>query len=254
LHIPARTPTHRKTSPNTSGADLVRPHKPILLLLVLALIALLVWRSGVLSHLSWASVAQNQIMLRGLVQAHPILAPLIYAAGYAALVALSIPESALVTVLGGVLFGTALGGALAVVGSTVGAVILFLVARSALATAMARRAGALMERVEAHLHRDGFLYLLAIRLVPALPFWLVNLAAALCGMPLLPYAAATLIGIIPATFILASIGAGVRDVLASGQPPDIMVLFTPRVLVPLIGLAVLALVPVIWRRCQRSDA
>lgn len=221
-------------------------------MLVLAILAVVVWRTGVLDGLNWASVARHQLMLRGLVAAHPVLAPLVYAAGYAVLVALSIPESALVTVIGGVLFGTALGGALAVIGSTVGAVGLFLVARSAFAATMARRAGALMERVKWHLHRDGFSYLLAIRLVPALPFWLVNLAAALCGMRLLPYTAATLIGIIPATFILASIGEGVRNVLASGQPPDVMVLFTPRILIPLLALALLALLPVAWRRFQRT--
>lgn len=225
--------------------------KPILLLLAVFAGALIVWRSGLLAHLNWAMVARHQLMLRDLVRSHPVLAPLVYAAAYTVLVALSIPESALVTVLGGVLFGTALGGALAVVGSTLGAVILFLIARTAFAAAMARRAGALMERLRAHLNRDGFSYLLALRLIPALPFWLVNLAAALCGMRLVPYAAATLLGIIPATFILASIGDGVGAVLASGQAPDIAVLFTPRVLGPLSGLAVLALAPVLWRRLRR---
>ncbi|HET6184548.1 MAG TPA: VTT domain-containing protein [Acetobacteraceae bacterium] len=231
----------------------MRPYKPLLLLLVLALLAVLLWRSGVLHALSWQAIARHELRLRGLVTAHPLLAPLTYAAIYAALVALSVPESALVTVLGGVLFGTLLGGLLAIFGSTVGAVIIFLAARSAFAAAMARRAGALMERVRAHLHRDGFSYLLALRLVPALPFWFVNLAAALCGMRLVPYAAATLIGIIPATFVLASVGAGVGDILASGAAPDVTVLFTPRVLIPLLALALLALLPALWRRLNKRD-
>lgn len=229
----------------------MRSHKPLLVLLALVVVGVVIWRTGVFDHLDWATVAQHQAMLRSLVWAHPVLAPLIYAAGYAVLVAFSVPESALVTVVGGVLFGTLLGGALAVIGSALGAVIIFLIARTAFADRVARRAGAMMERVQKHLHRDGFSYLLALRLIPALPFWFVNLAAALCGMRLVPYAVATLIGIIPATFILASIGAGVGDVLASGAAPNLFVLFTPRVLAPLVGLGLLALVPVIWRRFQR---
>jgi uncharacterized membrane protein YdjX (TVP38/TMEM64 family) len=108
--------------------------------------------------------------------------------------------------------------------------------------------------VRPRLARDGFSYLLAIRLVPAFPFWLVNLAAALCGMRLLPYVAATLLGITPATFVYASIGEGVESVLASGGEPDLAVIFSPRVLVPLIALAALSLVPVAWRKWRGPDA
>jgi uncharacterized membrane protein YdjX (TVP38/TMEM64 family) len=233
---------------------LVRLLKPLLLLLGLVVLGVGIWLSGIPSHLNWATVARHQMALRDMVGAHPVLAPVLYAVLYAVMVALSIPESALVTVIGGILFGTLLGGALAVIGSTAGAVLLFLMARSAFAATMARRAGVMMERVRAHLHRDGFSYLLALRLIPALPFWLVNLAAALCGMRLLPYAAATLIGVIPATFVLASVGSGVGDVLASGQAPDITVLFSPRVLVPLLALAALSLTPVLWRRLRKADA
>ena len=73
-------------------------------------------------------------------------------------------------------------------------------------------------------------------------------------MRLLPYAAATVLGIIPATFVYASIGAGFGDVLATGGRPDLAVIFSPRILGPLIGLASLSLLPVAWRRWRRSDA
>ena len=80
----------------------------------------------------------------------------------------------------------------------------------------------------------------------------MNLAAALSGMRLLPYAAATLLGIMPATFVFASIGAGLGDVLATGGSPTSRVIFSPRILGPLIGLAALSLLPVAWRRWRRS--
>jgi len=108
--------------------------------------------------------------------------------------------------------------------------------------------------VREELRRDGFSYLLAIRLVPAFPFWLVNLAAALSGMRLLPYAAATVIGVTPATFVFASIGAGIGEVLAMGGRPDLSAIFSARILGPLIALALLSLLPVAWRRWKRTDA
>jgi uncharacterized membrane protein YdjX (TVP38/TMEM64 family) len=90
--------------------------------------------------------------------------------------------------------------------------------------------------------------------VPAFPFWLVNLGAALSGMRLLPYATATVLGIMPATFVYASIGAGLSDVLSAGRAPDLAVIFSPRILGPLIALAALSLLPVAWRRWKRSGA
>lgn len=228
----------------------MRHLKTLLLVLVLAVLGVVAWRSGLGAALSWNGLARHQARLLAVVAAHPIVAPLVYAALYAIWVAVSIPEAALVTVAGGLLFGTLLGGAMAVLGATSGAVIIFLVARTAFAGTMRRRAGALLDRIRPGLHRDGFSYLLALRLVPA-PFWLVNLGAALCGMRLVPYAAATLIGIIPATFILASIGAGVGGVLAAGRSPDLAVLFSARILGPLVAMAALALLPVAWRTMRR---
>ena len=236
---------------NGSKSVLVRYLKPLLIALVLAGLAFAAWHSGLGETLSWRGIARHETRLVGLVGDHPILAPLVYWAVYTAWVAVSIPEAALLTVLGGLLFGTVLGGTLAVMGATAGAVIIFLVARSALAGTMRRRAGTLLDRIRPGLHRDGFSYLLALRLVPT-PFWLVNLAAALCGMRLLPFAAATLVGIIPATYVLAWIGTGVGDVLASGRSPDLSILFSARILGPLTALAALSLVPVAWRWVRRG--
>ncbi len=221
-------------------------------LLLLVAIGVWLWQSGLGGELSWDSLARHQARLLSAVGANPLLAGALYVAFYALLVALSVPEGAVVTAAGGLLFGTLVGGALAVVGATIGAVILFLVARTAFAEVMARRARGLIERIRPRLQRDGFSYLLALRLVPAVPFWLVNLGAALCGMRLFPYAAATALGIIPATFVFAWIGEGLGSVLAAGGKPDLTLIFSPRILGPLLALAALALMPV-WARRFRRD-
>jgi uncharacterized membrane protein YdjX (TVP38/TMEM64 family) len=88
--------------------------------------------------------------------------------------------------------------------------------------------------------------------VPLFPFWLVNLVPAFFGMRLRSYALATLIGIAPATIVFASLGSGLGSVFDSGETPDLGLLLTPRLLLPILGLALLALAPVLYRRRSRT--
>jgi uncharacterized membrane protein YdjX (TVP38/TMEM64 family) len=212
------------------------------------------WESGLLRDLSWAGLARHEAALQALVAERPVLAAAAYVGFYAVVVALSVPEAAIVTVAGGLLFGTWLGGALAIIGATIGALLLFLAARYALADLLSARAAPPMTTLHAGLARDGLFYLLAIRLVPIFPFWLVNLGAAAAGMRVLPFLAATLIGIIPGTLVFAGLGAGLPAVLARGEAPDLAAIFMPRMLLPLLGLAALSLLPVVWRWRMRGNA
>jgi uncharacterized membrane protein YdjX (TVP38/TMEM64 family) len=174
---------------------------------------------------------------------------------YTAMVTLSIPGGAPMSVAGGALFGPLPGSVYAVTGAEAGAVALFLLARTVAGDFLRRRAGGLLERVRPGLQQSGFSYLLALRLLPIVPFWLTNLAAPLAGMRLAPYAAATLLGVIPATVVFVSLGAGLGNALAAGQrPPDLGVVFAPRVLLSMLALAVLPLIPVGWRRWRARDA
>lgn len=201
---------------------------------------------------SFERLAEQQAGLRAFVAAHPLLAPAAYVAVYAALVAASVPGGIVLSVAGGALFGMAPGAALAVLGATSGAALLFLLVRGLLAEWAARRAGPLLDRIRPGLERDGFNALLALRLLPVLPFWLVNLAPPLVGMRLGPFVLATALGIAPATAVFASIGAGVGGALAQGQQPGLATVLQPAVLLPLVGLALLALAPVAWRRWKAA--
>jgi uncharacterized membrane protein YdjX (TVP38/TMEM64 family) len=212
------------------------------------------WSLGLQRDLSWDSLSRHQAALLAFVAARPIEAAAAYVTVYVILVAFSVPEGALATIAGGLLFGVVLGGALAVIGASIGAVILFLAARYALADLATAKAARLMARIRPGIERDGFLYLLALRLIPVFPFWLLNLAAAACGIRLVPFAAATLLGIIPGTLVYALVGAGLADVLAVGGAPNFAAVFSPRILLPLLGLAALTLVPVIWRALKGRGA
>lgn len=223
-------------------------------LLVLGAAIAAVYGLGLQRQLSWAALATHQAALHALVRAHPLASAAAYVAIYAVAVALSLPGGAVLTVAGGLLFGVAPGAALAVLGATLGAALLFLIARYALYDLLAAKAEPLMARIRPGLERNGFSYLLALRLLPVFPFWLVNLAPALAGLRLAPYVAATFLGIIPGAVVFASIGAGVGGVLASGGTPDLSLIFSPRIVLPLLGLAALSLAPVAWRHWRSRHA
>jgi uncharacterized membrane protein YdjX (TVP38/TMEM64 family) len=195
-------------------------------------------------YLTFAALAENRDWLCGIVQRWGFIAALLYIAVYAGLVALSVPGAAVLTIAGGFLFGTWLGTLCAVVGATLGATGIFLAARAGLG-GLAQRAGPLAHKLEAGFRGDAFNYLLVLRLVFIVPFWLVNLVPALVGVRLSTFVLATFLGIIPGTFVYASFGNGLGDVVGE---PGLGVLLRPSVLGPIIGLAVLALIPVGYKR------
>jgi uncharacterized membrane protein YdjX (TVP38/TMEM64 family) len=225
-----------------------RPWLIVVLAVLLATGILLAWQADP----GWATLAAHQVALQRWVEAAPVLAAAGYCAAYVVCVVLSLPLSVVLTLFGGVLFGAVVGTALAVLSASLGAVLLFLLARGALAPLVARRAGPWLDRVRPGLQRDGFSFLLSLRLIPVVPFWLLNLAPALLGMRLLPFAAATVLGIVPGAAVLAGIGSGLAGVLRQDAPPDLSVLHSPPVLLPLAGLVVLSLLPVAWRHGRRA--
>ena len=111
----------------------------------------------------------------------PLLAPLGMIALYAGLTAISFPGAALLTIFSGFMFGTVAGGTYVVIGATIGASIIFMVAKTSLGDSLRGKAGPWMEKFEKGFQENEFNYLLALRLVPAFPFWLVNLAPASLG-------------------------------------------------------------------------
>ena len=245
--LPDEAPRHR-------GAEQHRPAWTRLWPLAALLAALLLaWAFGLQRYVSLDALAEYREALARLVAARPVRASLLYAAAYACAVAVSIPAGPVLTMAGGLLFGRWLGAALALPAATAGACVLFLVVRLALAPVVAERAGPFMERLRPGLERDGFWYLLSLRLLPIVPYPVGSIAPALVGMPFLPFAAATALGISPGTVLFAGIGAGLGEVFARGDRPDASVVFSPPLLIPLLGLAGLSLAAM-WFRRRRGDA
>jgi uncharacterized membrane protein YdjX (TVP38/TMEM64 family) len=238
----------------------------VVLIVVSGVILLMGWHR----ELSFETLVRHHEALREFIAQHATSAITVYIALYIAVVALSLPAGFYLTVVGGILFGTVLGGTAALIGASVGSVLIFLIARSAVGEHLVRRAGALAQKLAQGFRADAFSYLLFLRLVPLFPFWLVNLVPALVGVRLATYTAATVIGIIPATYAFAFVGAGLDSVvtaqkaayqscLALGRD-DCRLSFhlrdaiTPDLLAALAVLGVLALIPVAVRRSRALRA
>jgi uncharacterized membrane protein YdjX (TVP38/TMEM64 family) len=228
----------------------------LLPLLVLVAAIATFFASGLQRYLSFSALAENRDWLLGAVARAGALAPLAFIAVYTAVAALSVPGGLFLTICGGFLFGTWVGGCYTLIGATLGASILFTVARTSLGEVLRQRAGPFLRRVEAGFRENGASYLLVLRLVPLFPFWLVNLLPAFFGVSLRTFVLCTLVGIAPATFVYSSVGAGAGALIEQGETPDLHIIFDPRVLLPLLALASLSLVPVVykWLQARRRGA
>ncbi len=200
----------------------------------------------------------------------------VYIITYVVVVALSLPGATILTLMGGFVFGWAIAGPTTVVAATMGATVIFFVAKSSLGDVLRARAGPFLDAIAHGFQRDAFNYLLFLRLVPAFPFWLVNIAPAFLGISVRTFAIATFIGIIPGTFVFSYAGgsldsvfdaarqdehfqaclaeetAGARAEGSCDLPIELGDVVTPELLVAISALGVLALVPPALRRFTRA--
>ena len=239
-------------------------------LAAIAMVAILVVAMGWHRELSLENIVRYRDQLDAFVAARGAAAVVVFAVVYVAVVTLSIPGAAFLTIASGVLFGTLAGGLVSIVAASTGAILIFLIARTAFGEHLARRAGSLATRLAEGFREDAFNYLLVLRLVPAFPFFAVNLVAALAGVRLAPFVAATVLGIVPATFAFASVGAGLDSVIAAQETAyracvaagragckldfDWRTAITPQLVAALVALGVLALIPVAAKRMRARRA
>jgi uncharacterized membrane protein YdjX (TVP38/TMEM64 family) len=244
----------------------------LLPLAVVVALAALVLMSDWSSVLSLETLVRHRMAIDAFVAGHWLVGLAMFMLLYVTIVALSVPGAFWLTLAGGVLFGPFVGATATVISATIGAAIIFKIAQSAIGEGLLRRAGPRAAKIGEEIRGDAFNYLLFLRLVPAFPFFLVNLAAALVAVPLSTFVAATAIGIVPATFAFSLAGAGLDSVIAAQttsfqaciaagrsdchvqfEPAQVL---TPQLLAALGALGILALVPVAvkrWRARRRPQ-
>jgi uncharacterized membrane protein YdjX (TVP38/TMEM64 family) len=191
--------------------------------------------------------------LKTAVEAQPLLSLVLFMAVYFAIISSALPVGPPMSLIAGFLFGRWVGTAAIMTAATAGAVVVFglarLSAQTDVAERMRARLGPVYRTISEDLRRNAFGYLLAMRLVPIFPFFAVNVAAGLFGLPLRIFILATLIGRLPGTFVYVSLGEEI------GRVSRIADLASPRIYATLTALGIVALVPIAvagWRRRRRA--
>ena len=218
--------------------------------------------TGLHEYFSLSNLIKHREAMVSFVSDNILLAGLAYVILYLTIVAVSFPGAAALTITSGLVFGGILGGILTVIGATLGAVVIFLIARSSLGDVLEKKAGPFIQKMIAGFQKDQFQYLLTLRLTPIFPFWVVNIVPALLKMRLPSYALATFLGIIPGTMAFAYIGAGLDSVIAAQEDAnpgcadagtcsiDVGALVTKDLLIALAGLAALSVLPFIIKKIR----
>lgn len=217
---------------------------PLIAILVVALIGAVLLRDV----LTFETLREQRETLLAFRDANYLLTVAVFILAYVTIVAFSLPGATIATLTGGFLFATFPGVLFNVTGATLGAICIFLAARWGLGERLAARMEASegsVKRIKDGIDENQWSMLFLIRLVPAVPFFVANLVPALVGVPLSRFAISTFFGIIPGALVYTSVGAGLGEVFARGETPDLGIIFTPPILLPILGLSLLAALPIL---------
>ena len=225
-------------------------------------------------YLSFETIGRNYEGLQAFIRGNLALSIVAYMVLYVVVVALSLPGGLVMTLAGGLLFGWQIATPATVVAATIGATLVFLVARTSLGESLAAKAGPSLSALRDGFKEDAMSYLLFLRLVPAFPFVVVNLAPALLGVPLKTYVIATFLGIIPGTAAFSVAGSGLGSVVEAQNAAyraclakmpanpetacpytiDTSALVTKELLAAFALLGIVALIPVVLKRLRGRHA
>lgn len=224
---------------------------PFLAILSTAVLGALLLRD----QLDFDALARHQADLLGYRDAHYLVTVLGFILIYVAIVGLSLPGATVATLAGGYLFGV-FPGVLYNVGSAgTGAILVFLAARAGFGTVLSDRmtkGDGAVARLRAGLLRNEWSVLFLMRLLPVIPFFLANLLPAAIGTSLWRFAVTTFLGIFPATLVFTAVGAGLGEVFARGERPDFGLLLEPQIMIPILGLALIAALPMVLKAVRKE--
>ncbi len=236
---------------------------------LVALVLLMVagYLTGAHKLLSLEAIIDVRDHFKTTIEARPFVSLAAFIAFYTLVVSLSVPGASICTLAAGLMFGWLIGGLATVVSATLGASVVFAIARSAFGENLARRAGPQLARMQQGFQDNALNYMLFLRLVPAFPFFIVNIVPAVLGIPFKTFVVGTFFGILPATLTFASIGAGLDSVVDTAKAVqaacyaadakalcplrlELATLLTTQVRIALVLLGLLAVLPVVikaWR-------
>jgi len=206
-------------------------------------------------YLSFESLRDNREQMIDWYQDHYLTTVILFVLTYTLVIALSLPGAIWMTLAGGFIFGTLQATVYVVISATLGASIVFVLAKFCLVDYFQTKIGKAVEKMEAGFKSNAFSYLLFLRLVPVFPFWLVNLVPAFLAVPVRTFIIATALGIIPGTALFCWVGSELGVILDAEDTLDpLEILFRPEIISPIIGLGILSLIPIVYKKFKNNSS
>jgi uncharacterized membrane protein YdjX (TVP38/TMEM64 family) len=196
--------------------------------------------TGVREHLEWKFIRHHWLSIKLWSENNPEYSLGLFGLVYTGATALSLPVAAPLSLLGGALFGQVYGTVVISLAATTGATLAMLASRYLLRGWVESRYTQTLEWINQGIRRDGWSYLLTLRLIPLVPFWLINLALGLSAMPARTFALISWLGMLPGVFLYTNAGTQLATI---ESPSDVL---TPRVLG---AFALLAAIPLVLKQC-----
>jgi uncharacterized membrane protein YdjX (TVP38/TMEM64 family) len=162
---------------------------------------------GLERYFTLAYIKASQVQFATLYADHPFMVIAAYLLIYILLTSLSLPGAALMTLAGGAMFGLLMGVILVSFASTIGATAACVVSRFLLRAWVQEKFGASIKRINEGIGKEGAFYLFSLRLIPVVPFWLINLAMGVTNMKLSTFAFVSQIGMLAGTIVYVNAGA-----------------------------------------------
>jgi uncharacterized membrane protein YdjX (TVP38/TMEM64 family) len=234
--VPTPAPSECSPAPRSST------WKKLILLAVFAAALIAFFVFDLKNYLTLETLKANRDRLLAYTEANYATAVAAYLSLYCILVALSLPGAVILTLAGGFLLGPVRATLYVNIGATTGSTLAFLAARYILRDWVQARFGHRLSAMQEGFEKNGFMYLLTLRLIPIFPFFVINVLAGLTRISLRTYVAATAIGIIPGSFVYAYAGRQLGTINSLSE------IATPRVLLAFTMLGLLALLPVAYRK------
>lgn len=218
--------------------------KLLSLIVIIALVIVLFERTNLYLYLNLDSFNHYHNQILHFEQQHLVEFTVGYIIAYIFLIALCVPGTILFDLLAGFIYGPIVGTVLVLICYLSGAVLNFILVRFMLYDLFSRKFGHLQSVIvrEGGM-RSTAINLIGLRFIPVIPFWLINILAAVLGIPFWVFATTTFLGIIPTSVVYVLIGHGVRTHLNNNQPITMAMLTEPHIWVPLLLLAMLILIP-----------
>jgi uncharacterized membrane protein YdjX (TVP38/TMEM64 family) len=217
-------------------------NKPLIFIGILLAIVIFFYASGLWRYLTFENLEKSRHILKSLVAEHYLLSVVIYIAVYIAVTAFSIPGAAVLTLAGGYLYGIFAGAFYVNIGATAGACAAFLASRYFIEESIQKKFEKQLKGFNSEIEENGVGYLLSLRFIPAVPFFLINLLAGVTKIGFLTFLWTTAVGIIPGSLVYSYAGSNLAEVRSASG------ILSPPIIMAFLLLALFSLIPVFFNR------